>query len=63
MLTAAADHVAVLASRDLDSKDDTVLESSDGLLQFSLELGHQFGLSTKTNFVGGLTLTRAAISL
>ena len=59
VLTTTTNEETMLRSRDLDTKNDSVAQSSDGLLQLSLELGNEFRLSTETNFVGGFTLTRA----
>ena len=59
VLTTTSDEETMLRSRDLDTKNDPVAQSSDGLLQLSLELGNEFRLSTETNFVGGFALTRA----
>ena len=59
VLTTTTNEETMLRSRDLDTKNDSVAQSSDGLLQLSLELGNEFRLSTETNFVGGFALTRA----
>ena len=59
VLTTTSDEETMLRSRDLDTKNDPVAQSSDGLLQLSLELGNEFRLSAETNFVGGFALTRA----
>ena len=59
VLTTTSDEETMLRSRDLDTKNDPVTQSSNGLLQLSLELGNEFRLSTETNFVGGFALTRA----
>ena len=58
VLTTTTNEETMLRSRDLDTKNDSVAQSSDGLLQLSLELGNEFRLSTETNFVGGFALTR-----
>ena len=59
VLTTTTNEETMLRSRDLDTKNVPVTQSSDGLLQLSLELGNEFRLSTETNFVGGFALTRA----
>ena len=59
VLTTTTNEETMLRSRDLDTKNDSVAQSSDGLLQLSLELGNEFRLSAETNFVGGFALTRA----
>ena len=61
VLTTTTDEETMLRSRDLDTKNDPVAQSSDSLLQLSLELGNELRLSTETNFVRRFALTRAVV--
>jgi hypothetical protein len=58
-LSTASDESAVLSSRDLDPQNHTISERRNGLFQFSLDFVDQLGFSAESNFVRGLSLTRA----
>ncbi|KAL7281696.1 LOW QUALITY PROTEIN: hypothetical protein ACG7TL_005014 [Trametes sanguinea] len=59
VLAAATDERAVLSDGNFDTKHDAVLERLDGLLELSLEFGHELRFAAKTDLVGGLALTGA----